>query len=159
MLTIIYSKFIFTENIGKFSECSLTEIKSKIANLGNDDCFLDTAFDENFTDLEVALCGNHIVEPGEECDCGMNQTICDDPCCYPAIISIDERSANNSAKSCQRTERQWCHTRPGIVFGFYLPWAVIVCAIIFICVILYRDWHRQKRFFKHITENRVRIID
>ena len=34
-------------------------------------------------------CGNRIVESiwGEECDCGKTYEQCDDPCCYPFMIS------------------------------------------------------------------------
>ena len=77
-----------SDNKQKFSSCSLTAMKSKISNLeaGDELCFVDQAFDENFTDLEISLCGNNIVEPGEECDCGLDESVCNDPCCYPAII-------------------------------------------------------------------------
>ena len=63
-------------------------MKSKISNLkaGDELCFIDHPFDENFADLEISLCGNNIVEPGEECDCGLDESVCNDPCCYPAII-------------------------------------------------------------------------
>ena len=99
------------------------------------------------------------VEPGEQCDCGNNESDCNDPCCYPAHISRYERSLNSSAKSCQRTERYWCLNRPEIFYGFYLPWAVILIVSITILIALYVDFQKEKRFFKHITETRIRIIN
>ena len=114
-------------------------------------------FDENFSSLVIAQCGNGIVEDGEECDCGLDHFVCNDPCCYPAYISDSERSANVSAKSCQSTERYWCQNKPGIVYGFYVPWAVITSICLILFGILYRDWHRSRLLFKHITENRVII--
>ena len=114
-------------------------------------------FDENYSSLVIAQCGNGIVEDGEECDCGLDHFVCNDPCCYPAYISDSERSANVSAKSCQRTERYWCQYKPGIVYGFYVPWAVITSICLILFGILYRDWHRSRLLFKHITENRVII--
>ena len=121
---------------------------------------MELPFDEAMeSPMDVSLCGNHIVEPGEECDCGMNATLCDDPCCYPAIISDSERAANISAKSCQRTSRAKCLTPPGLLFGFYLPWAVILATLIILGIVLRHDWYGQKRFFSHITQQHVRIIN
>ena len=99
------------------------------------------------------------VEPGEQCDCGNYESDCNDPCCYPAHISSYERSLNSSAKSCQRTERYWCLNRPEIYYGFYLPWAVILIVSITILIALYVDFQKEKRFFRHITETRIRIIN
>jgi len=148
-------------NHNKFSNCSLDSMVSKLTeleqSLGEDECFKNLDFDESFPSLVIAQCGNGIVEEGEQCDCGLDHFVCNDPCCYPAYISDAERSANNSAMSCQRTERYWCQNQPGIVYGFYVPWAVIICIFLIIFGILYRDWHRSRQLFKHITENRVII--
>ena len=75
---------------GEFSACSLQEMRETVSSLS---CLL--ADDEE--PLEVSVCGNGLVEAGEECDCGEEEVRCDDPCCYPAIISQAERSANISA--------------------------------------------------------------
>jgi hypothetical protein len=89
---------------------------------------------------------------------GMNQTVCDDPCCYPARISSYERWLNSSAVPCQWNTRNQCHLPPGLKYGFYLPWAVILIAIVIIGCILRRDWYGEKRLFSHITKHPVRIL-
>ena len=121
------------------------------------DCFNEVIYDDEDSELTIALCGNRVVEEGEECDCGMNHEDCDDPCCYPAIISQTERSRNETAFPCARNSRPQCLTRPGLLYGFYVPWAVIAAAIVIVGIILYRDWHRDKKLFTHITNNRIRI--
>ena len=46
-------------------------------------------------------CGDlKVEEPYEECDCGHDYKQCQDPCCYPAIISQPDLLANSSAKPC-----------------------------------------------------------
>jgi len=148
------------ENSKKFSVCSKNDMKAKLEELpvDNDDCFRDVAYDESFSDLQISLCGNGEVEIGEDCDCGMNQTVCDDPCCYPARISSYERWLNSSAVPCQWNTRNQCHLPPGLKYGFYLPWAVILIAIVIIGCILRRDWYGEKRLFSHITKHPVRIL-
>ena len=36
-----------------------------------------------FQESNTAYCGNKIVEEGEECDCGFDDTECQETCCYP----------------------------------------------------------------------------
>ena len=46
--------------------------------------------------LEPVECGNGVVEEGEECDCGSNDTAkCDmvDPCCNPGNCTLKEGAA------------------------------------------------------------------
>ncbi|KAG9350692.1 hypothetical protein JZ751_024581 [Albula glossodonta] len=65
------------ENNDKFSPCSIKHI-SRLLEQKKDDCFVDN---------DQPICGNQIMEDGEECDVGQNET---DPCCYsskePAAI-------------------------------------------------------------------------
>ncbi|CAD1480588.1 unnamed protein product, partial [Heterotrigona itama] len=37
---------------------------------------------DDFTEPQNAICGNGVVEDGEECDCGWEED-CNDPCCHP----------------------------------------------------------------------------
>uniref|UniRef100_A0A8C3XS64 ADAM10 endopeptidase n=1 Tax=Chelydra serpentina TaxID=8475 RepID=A0A8C3XS64_CHESE len=58
-------------NNDKFSPCSIEYI-GNILRDKKDRCFVDT---------DRPICGNQIVDPGEECDVGNNDS---DPCCYAA---------------------------------------------------------------------------
>ncbi|XP_050790471.1 disintegrin and metalloproteinase domain-containing protein 10-like [Gopherus flavomarginatus] len=58
-------------NNDKFSPCSIEYI-GNILRAKKDRCFVET---------DRPICGNQIVDPGEECDAGNNDS---DPCCYAA---------------------------------------------------------------------------
>ncbi|XP_074834037.1 disintegrin and metalloproteinase domain-containing protein 10-like [Carettochelys insculpta] len=58
-------------NNDKFSPCSLEYIEN-ILRAKKDQCFVET---------DRPICGNQIVDPGEECDVGNNES---DLCCYAA---------------------------------------------------------------------------
>nr|XP_045622602.1 uncharacterized protein LOC123773138 [Procambarus clarkii] len=62
-------------NNNKFSPCSLRQINSVLNSKARDSkgCF---------TEPQKAICGNGVVEAGEECDCGWEED-CDEACCYP----------------------------------------------------------------------------
>ncbi|KAL4216376.1 adam dec1 [Mactra antiquata] len=65
------------ENNFKLSSCSINQIQPVIAEKarGEDGCFVE---------YTVALCGNRIVEEGEECDCGWEEE-CLESCCNPQV--------------------------------------------------------------------------
>lgn len=60
-----------------------------------------------------AFCGNKIVEDGEECDCGYDDVECKDKCCYPRIVSDEDRLRNSSAKGCARRVNTQCSPSQG----------------------------------------------
>lgn len=62
-------------NNNKFSPCSLRQINSVLNSKARDSkgCF---------TEPQKAICGNGVVEIGEECDCGWEED-CDESCCFP----------------------------------------------------------------------------
>ena len=41
-----------------------------------------TPFFNKKTEPQDAICGNEVVEDGEECDCGWEED-CKEPCCFP----------------------------------------------------------------------------
>ena len=70
-------------------------------------------------------------------------------------VAVDEKSAYVIYEWSPRNQ---CHLPPGLKYGFYLPWAVILIAIVIIGCILRRDWYGEKRLFSHITKHPVRIL-
>ena len=170
----------------EFSNCSLTDIRAKLDQVTGEPG-LDCLREDDLLPLEVSVCGNGVLEPGEQCDCGRDELACDDPCCYPAIISpgelgmsfcrkVDfnnlldsfvtkmrlfpagERAANDSAQPCSRAARSRCVTPPEIFYGIYLPLIFIFTLTVLVSVCLRHDWTRDKSLFTHITEGNIRIV-
>eukprot|EP00090_Calanus_glacialis_P032140 TRINITY_DN53321_c0_g1_i1.p1 TRINITY_DN53321_c0_g1~~TRINITY_DN53321_c0_g1_i1.p1 ORF type:complete len:389 (-),score=99.90 TRINITY_DN53321_c0_g1_i1:73-1239(-) len=143
--------------VEEFSDCSARTMQDKL-NMVLKDTKLNCLVTDDESPLEVSLCGNGVVEPGEECDCGDSQEACTDPCCYPAHIGYSERSANDSALPCSRTARARCVTPPELFYGIYMPLGFILTVVILVSVFLRHDWSRDKSLFKHITEGNIRIV-
>ncbi|XP_039290316.1 disintegrin and metalloproteinase domain-containing protein 10 isoform X2 [Nilaparvata lugens] len=63
------------KNNNKFSPCSLNSINPvlNVKARSPKGCF---------TEPQAAICGNGVVDPGEQCDCGWEEE-CRDACCYP----------------------------------------------------------------------------
>ncbi|XP_029002796.1 disintegrin and metalloproteinase domain-containing protein 10 isoform X2 [Betta splendens] len=91
------------ENNEKFSPCSIKQI-SKILSLKKDSCFVVS---------DQPICGNQIVEEGEECDVGYNNT---DPCCYSAEEPRGVDCRLKPGKTCSPSQglccSQDCEFRP-----------------------------------------------
>jgi len=164
----------------QFSPCSTIAMRDKLAALRSDGvyetCFKEISADseeEDVTEPEVSLCGNHIVDPGEECDCGEDEEHCYDPCCFPARVLVSDKEndpervvwVNGEKKtkpskrlSCTRHTLPRCVNPPALVYGIYVPLAVIAIVFGVLFVFLRRDWKHQRRCFEHITRGNVRII-
>lgn len=65
-------------SISKFSPCSVGNICSGLKGNVKSDCLTDN---KNVETAAGSQCGNGIVEPGEECDCGGEGVCGDNPCC------------------------------------------------------------------------------
>lgn len=137
-------------------------MRERLDTLTSDDfrkCFKDWPADDRARpEVQVSICGNRVVEPGEECDCGQDDFDCNDRCCYPAKISASDLWWNDSAVSCSRTARALCVSPPALVYGFYVPLAVIPLVSILVGFFLWRDWRKDKKLFRHITEGNIRIV-
>lgn len=94
-------------NNSKFSSCSTGNISNVL------DAMEDNKKRNCFSASAGAFCGNKIVEAGEECDCGYDDNECQDKCCYPRIVSTNDKQMNNSAKGCQRRWATECSPSQG----------------------------------------------
>merc|ERR1712123_376530 len=101
-------------------------------------------------------CGDlKVEEPWEECDCGYDYKQCQDPCCYPALISQADLQFNSSAKACTRNETPICLNPNTSLykFGLLFPFLFILLIIILLGIILWIDWRCGKRLlYSHITQ-------
>ena len=100
------------------------------------DLALDCLVEDDEEPLSVSVCGNGVLEAGEDCDCGQTELTCDDPCCYPALISPQERAANTSARPCSTAARAVCLTPTHVMYGLYIPLLFIFVMMVLITVFL-----------------------
>ncbi|CAM9335868.1 unnamed protein product, partial [Lampetra planeri] len=83
------------ENNDKLSSCSIKHI-SKLLNVKKDDCFIVS---------DQPICGNQILEEGEECDVGQNDT---DLCCYSAKETMGVQCRLKPGKVCSPSQGLCC---------------------------------------------------
>ena len=78
-------------NNDRFSKCSKDSIKANVnkKRSGNPDCF---------TKENQPLCGNKIVEEGEQCDCGDDDTCTNKACCVPASRDSEKNPRDRQCK-------------------------------------------------------------
>ncbi|XP_057687379.1 disintegrin and metalloproteinase domain-containing protein 10 [Corythoichthys intestinalis] len=84
-------------NNNKFSSCSIDSI-SAILTIKKDRCFVVSG---------QPICGNGLVEEGEECDCGYRDQ-CTDTCCYDANEEESKRCKLQPGKSCSPSQGPCC---------------------------------------------------
>ncbi|KAL5283829.1 hypothetical protein ACFFRR_006237 [Megaselia abdita] len=87
-------------NNNKFSPCSLKSIEPVLNAKARSPkgCF---------TEPQTSICGNGVVEPGEQCDCGWEED-CKDTCCFPM-----SRHPRIDEKPCTLTPRAMCSPSQG----------------------------------------------
>ncbi|CAL7938366.1 unnamed protein product [Xylocopa violacea] len=87
-------------NNNRFSPCSLSAINPVLNSKARSPkgCF---------TEPQVSLCGNGVVEEGEECDCGWEED-CRDSCCFP-----QRRYPPAGETPCTLTPRSHCSPSQG----------------------------------------------
>lgn len=100
------------KNNNHFSPCSLKSI-NPVLN------FKARSPKGCFTEPQVALCGNGVVEDGEECDCGWEED-CRDECCFPQrrYPPTDEPPCRLTPRSvCSPSQGPCCTTECQLKFG------------------------------------------
>ncbi|XP_066149642.1 disintegrin and metalloproteinase domain-containing protein 10-like [Euwallacea fornicatus] len=100
------------KNNNKFSPCSLKSINPVLNFKARSDkgCF---------TEPKGAICGNGVVEEGEECDCGWEED-CRDQCCFPMrrFAPIDEPPCSLTPRSiCSPSQGPCCTVDCQVKFG------------------------------------------
>ncbi|XP_030058355.1 disintegrin and metalloproteinase domain-containing protein 9-like [Microcaecilia unicolor] len=65
----------------KFSDCSIDRY-ARLISSGSADCLLNYPS----PDIIFSLCGNKLVDPAEQCDCGNAEECKADPCCGPECM-------------------------------------------------------------------------
>ncbi|XP_077419472.1 disintegrin and metalloproteinase domain-containing protein 10 isoform X1 [Vanacampus margaritifer] len=84
-------------NNNKFSSCSIGNMSAVLA-VKKDDCFVVSG---------EPICGNGIVETGEECDCGYSDQ-CTDPCCFNANEDEGKKCKLQPGKICSPSQGPCC---------------------------------------------------
>jgi hypothetical protein len=83
------------QGVTHFSPCSVGNICSAIGRKSvNTDCLLDN---NNVLIITNQQCGNGIVEPGEECDCGDEERCGADSCCEPTTCRFKDGAVCDDA--------------------------------------------------------------
>lgn len=119
-------------NNNKFSSCSINNISAVLLKK-RDDCFVGMLFFHFFPPVAESdivssrccacgcaeswqpICGNGLVEAGEECDCGYSDQ-CKDLCCYSANEAEGKRCKLQPGQICRcvmmffkiRFSKYWC---------------------------------------------------
>ncbi|XP_074837667.1 disintegrin and metalloproteinase domain-containing protein 32-like [Carettochelys insculpta] len=78
-ICIMNTKAVHFNGVKAFSSCSIRDFKSFIKYRGGD-CLSNRPY-LNLTYKRASVCGNRIVERGEQCDCGSAQECAKDKCC------------------------------------------------------------------------------
>lgn len=106
-----------SEGIEDFSPCSIGNICSGLGrNAVNGQCLVDN---RGVTTIAERQCGNGIVEPGEDCDCGGVDGCKGDSCCDPTTCKFTQGSVCDDANedccnNCQfATNGTVCRTSTG----------------------------------------------
>uniref|UniRef100_A0A667Y7H4 Disintegrin and metalloproteinase domain-containing protein 10 n=1 Tax=Myripristis murdjan TaxID=586833 RepID=A0A667Y7H4_9TELE len=84
-------------NNNKFSICSIRNI-SQVLEKKRGSCFVESG---------QPICGNGLVEAGEQCDCGYSDQ-CKDPCCYNANEAEGQKCKLKPGKICSPSQGPCC---------------------------------------------------
>ncbi|KAM0564507.1 hypothetical protein ACHAPJ_000721 [Fusarium lateritium] len=86
------------DGISEFSPCSIGNICSGFRRNVNTECLTDN---KNVKTISGQQCGNGIVEEGEDCDCGGEDSCGDNPCCDAKTCKFKGKAeCDNSNEEC-----------------------------------------------------------
>ena len=111
-----------------------TECPPEPRTAADEDCSEQPPDPPEIPDPPEPVCGDHVVDDSEDCDCGMTWADCEDPCCYPATLTPADLAANSSAVPCSWNQAPLCQASPAETFwkfGLIAPFlAILLLAII-----------------------------
>ncbi|XP_036252431.1 disintegrin and metalloproteinase domain-containing protein 32-like [Molothrus ater] len=88
-----------------FSNCSIRDFESFLKQ-GRGDCLFGSPRLSRQSRQSGAVCGNRVVEPGEQCDCGTAQECLKDRCCTPRC-RLRPRAKCASGLCCRNCQFKW----------------------------------------------------
>ncbi|KAM6996388.1 disintegrin and metalloproteinase domain-containing protein 2-like [Passerculus sandwichensis] len=91
-----------------FSNCSIRDFESFLKQ-GRGDCLFSSPRLSRQSRQSGAVCGNGVVEPGEQCDCGTAQECLKDRCCTPNC-RLKPRAKCASGLCCRNCQFKWRNT-------------------------------------------------
>ncbi|XP_050838713.1 disintegrin and metalloproteinase domain-containing protein 2-like [Serinus canaria] len=91
-----------------FSNCSIRDFESFLKQ-GRGECLFSSPRLSRLPRQSSAVCGNRVVEPGEQCDCGTAQECQKDRCCTPTC-TLRPRARCASGLCCRNCQFKWRNT-------------------------------------------------
>uniref|UniRef100_A0A8C3NQ54 Uncharacterized protein n=1 Tax=Geospiza parvula TaxID=87175 RepID=A0A8C3NQ54_GEOPR len=91
-----------------FSNCSIRDFETFLKQ-GRGDCLFSSPRLSRQSRQSGAVCGNRVVEPGEQCDCGTAQECLKDRCCTPNC-RLRPRARCASGLCCRNCQFKWRNT-------------------------------------------------
>ncbi|CAN8205804.1 unnamed protein product [Coccothraustes coccothraustes] len=91
-----------------FSNCSIRDFEAFLKQ-GRGECLFSSPRLSRLSRQSGAVCGNRVVEPGEQCDCGTAQQCQKDRCCTPTC-TLRPRARCASGLCCRNCQFKWRNT-------------------------------------------------
>uniref|UniRef100_A0A8C3VYF8 Disintegrin and metalloproteinase domain-containing protein 5-like n=1 Tax=Catagonus wagneri TaxID=51154 RepID=A0A8C3VYF8_9CETA len=99
---IMSPEAVHSGGVKDFSICSLDDFKYFAAHSGLE-CLHNTLLDEPVYKQRRRVCGNGILEPGEQCDCGTSETCTHKQCCDPRTCTKKQDKECGSGECCTQS--------------------------------------------------------
>uniref|UniRef100_A0A667FXL7 ADAM metallopeptidase domain 18 n=1 Tax=Lynx canadensis TaxID=61383 RepID=A0A667FXL7_LYNCA len=98
---IMNPEAIHSHGVKYFSSCSMDEFKHKVSQ-PEFECLQNKTVSEVVRQGRMAICGNKIVEPPEQCDCGLPEECAHKKCCNPVSCTLIGNAECGSGPCCDR---------------------------------------------------------
>ncbi|XP_039098521.1 A disintegrin and metallopeptidase domain 3-like isoform X3 [Hyaena hyaena] len=98
---IMNPEAIHSLGVKYFSSCSIDEFKHKLSQ-PEFECLQNKTVSEVFRQGRTTACGNKIMEPPEQCDCGLPEKCSHKKCCDPVTCTLIGNAECGSGPCCDR---------------------------------------------------------